>query len=81
MSAGQPPLTFPTSRTSPNAFRILSVPDDSPPLPTSRIARWVAIGAAIVFAVALYFRDGLHVQPLTNTPSTAPAAQTGQPAN
>jgi hypothetical protein len=57
------------------------VPDDSPPaLPTSRIARWIAIAAAIVFTVALYFREGLHVQPLTNTPS-APAAQTGQPAN
>jgi uncharacterized membrane protein len=58
------------------------MPDDSPPaLPTSRIARWIAIAAAIVFTVALYFREGLHVQPLTNTPSTAPAAQTGQPAN
>ncbi|HYL54340.1 MAG TPA: hypothetical protein VFD68_02605 [Gemmatimonadales bacterium] len=57
------------------------MPDESPVLATSRIARWIAIAAAIVFTVALYFREGLHVQPLTNTPSTAPAAQTGQPAN
>ncbi|HXI63864.1 MAG TPA: hypothetical protein VNH14_05105 [Gemmatimonadales bacterium] len=57
------------------------MPEESPALPTSRIARWIAIAAAIVFTVALYFREGLHVQPLTNTPSTAPAAQTGQPAN
>jgi uncharacterized membrane protein len=57
------------------------MPDESPVLAPSRIARWIAIAAAIVFTVALYFREGLHVQPLTNTPSTAPAAQTGQPAN
>jgi uncharacterized membrane protein len=59
------------------------MPDESPALPTSRIARWVAIAAAIVFTVALYFHEGLHVQPLTNAPSpaTSPAAQTGQPAN
>ena len=59
------------------------MPDDSPPLATTRIARWIAIAAAIVFTVALYFRVGLHVQPLTNTPGPAasPAAQTGQSAN
>jgi hypothetical protein len=57
------------------------MPDESAVLATSRIARWIAIAAAIVFTVVLYFREGLHVQPLTNTPPTAPAAQTGQPAN
>ena len=59
------------------------MPDESPQLPTSRIARWVAIGAAIAFTVALYFREGLHLQPLTSAPPAAPspAAQTGQPAN
>lgn len=58
------------------------MPDESPVLPTSRIARWIAIAAAIVLTVALYFREGLHVQPLTNTPpASSPAVQTGQPAN
>lgn len=47
------------------------------PLPTSRIARWLAIGVLIAFAVALYFHDGRRVPPLTG----APAASTGQPAN
>jgi len=56
--------------------------DESPVLPTSRIARWVAIGVAIAFTVALYFREGLHLQPLTNAPpASSPAAQTGQPDN
>jgi hypothetical protein len=50
--------------------------EESQVLPTSRIARWVAIGAVIVFTVALYFRDGRGVPPLTGTP-----AATGQPAN
>ena len=50
--------------------------DESEVLPTSRIARWIAIGAVIVFTVALYFRDGRRVPPLTAT-----SAATGQPAN
>jgi hypothetical protein len=51
--------------------------DESNVLPTSRIARWFAIGTLIVFAVALYFRDGRRVPPLTGTP--APSAD--QPTN
>ncbi len=54
--------------------------DESNVLPTSRIARWIAIAAAIAFTVALYFREGLHLQPLTNAPPPA-ASPTGQPAN
>jgi hypothetical protein len=50
--------------------------DESHDLPPSRIARWVAIAAVIAFTVALYFRDGRRVPPLTGTP-----AATGQPAN
>ena len=50
--------------------------DESIILPTSRIARWFAIAAVIVFTVALYFRDGRRVPPLTGTPTA-----TGQPAN
>ena len=52
------------------------MPDESPVLPPSRMARWLAIAAVIAFTVALYFRDGPHVPPLTATP-----AATGQPAN
>jgi len=53
-----------------------AMPDESPVLPPSRLARWLAIAAVIAFAVALYFRDGRNVPPLTGTP-----AATGQPAN
>jgi hypothetical protein len=52
--------------------------DESSPLPTTRIARWTVIGALIVFTVALYFRDGRQVPPLTGAPAAAP---TSQPAN
>jgi len=49
--------------------------DESEVLPTSRIARWVAIGAVILFTVALYFRDGRRAPPVTGTPATTgPAA-------
>ncbi len=52
------------------------MPDESPVLPRSRLVRWLAIGAVIAFTVALYFRDGRHVPPLTGAP-----AATGQTAN
>src|SRR2546430_2770407 len=52
------------------------MPDESPVLPPSRMARWLAIAAVIAFTVALYFRDGPQVPPLTGTP-----AATGQPPN
>ncbi len=52
------------------------MPDESPVLAPTRIARWLAIAAVIVFTVALYFRDGRRVAPLTGTPAAA-----GQPAN
>ena len=59
------------------------MPDESPVLPTSRIARWIAIAVAIAFTVVLYFREGLHLQPLTNAPPPAasPTAPASQPAN
>ena len=50
------------------------MPDDAPELPTSRLARWIAIGAVIVFAVALYFRDGRRLPALTS-PAAPSAAQ------
>ena len=51
------------------------MPDDSPALPTSRFARWVAVAVLILFTVALYFRDGRRVPPLTANPSAGgPAA-------
>ncbi len=52
--------------------------DESNVLPTSRIARWIAIGALIVLAVALYFRDGRRLAPLT-TPAAAPAPGAAEP--
>jgi len=51
--------------------------DETPDLPTSRLARWIAIAVVIVFAVALYFRDGRRVPSLTSP--VAPAA--AQPAS
>jgi len=50
--------------------------DETHELPTTRLARWIAIAGVIVFAVALYFRDGRRVPPLTGAPTA-----TGQPAN
>jgi hypothetical protein len=49
--------------------------DESNVLPTSRLARWVAIGVLIVFAVVLYFREGRHVPPLA-APGVSPDAGT-----
>ncbi len=50
--------------------------DESNVLPASRIVRWIALGALIALAVALYFRAGLHLPPVT-----APAPATGQLTN
>jgi hypothetical protein len=59
------------------------MPDESPVLPTSRIARWLATGLLILFVVALYFRDGRRLLPLTVTPAAPaappPPAATSQP--
>jgi dienelactone hydrolase len=49
------------------------MPDESNVLPTSRVARWIAIAGLILFAVALYFRDGRRVPPVTGS-AAAPAA-------
>jgi len=47
--------------------------DETPLLPTSRLARWIAIAGVILFALALYFRDGRRVPPLTSPASPAAA--------
>jgi len=64
------------------------MPDESNELPTSRIVRWVALAVAIAFAVALYFRAGVRLAPLTTPPPSpsfpppaAPTPATAQPAN
>ena len=54
------------------------MPQEANALPTSRIARWVAAGALIVFAAALYFREGRRLPPLTATPAGA-AGETTEP--
>src|SRR5947208_7265756 len=66
----QPPPSFPY------VLEYRHMPDESPVLSPSRLVRWFAIAAVIVFNVALYFRDGRRVPPLTGPP-TPP----GQPAN
>jgi len=48
------------------------MPDESPALPTSRIARWLATGLLILLMVALYFRDGRRLLPLTASPAGVP---------
>src|SRR2546427_13229052 len=60
----------------PFVVKFRPMPDESPVLPPTRMARWLAIAAVIAFTVALYFRDGPQVPPLTGTP-----AANGQPAN
>ena len=60
------------------------MPDEADALPTSRIVRWVALAMVIGFAVALYFRAGVRLAPLTAPPpppSPAPPPATAQPAN
>jgi len=52
-------------------YRVMA--DETPLLPTSRLARWIAIAGVILFAVALYFRDGRRVPPLTSPASPAAA--------
>jgi hypothetical protein len=51
--------------------------DDSNDMPVSRIVRWLTLGALILFAIALYFRDGLQLPPLG---PVAPAAADAAPA-
>src|SRR5437870_13151198 len=48
------------------------MPDESPALPTSRIARWLATGLLILLLIALYFRDGRRLLPLTAPPAGVP---------
>src|SRR3989442_709074 len=69
------PSHGPTVRPCVALLEYRPMADESKVLPTSRIARWVAIAAVIVFTVALYFRDGRRLPPLT------PTATQGQPAN
>jgi hypothetical protein len=47
---------------------------EEPELPTSRVVRWIALAVVIAFAVALYFRDGRRLPPLTAPPPATPPA-------
>jgi len=42
-------------------------PDDV--LPSSRVVRWLLLGAIILFSVALYFRFGLHTPHIGPVPT------------
>src|SRR5256885_14767989 len=64
-----------------NKVEYCSMADESNVLPTSRIVRWVAIGASLVFALALYFRDGRTLPPLTALAAASPTAPADQPVN
>jgi hypothetical protein len=57
--------------------------DESHVLATSRIVRWAAIGALLVAALALYFRDGRNLPPLTAPAagSASPTTPADQPVN
>ena len=50
------------------------MPDDSTPLPLSRLLRWSAIGALICIGLALYFRLGTRLPPATASGSSGDAA-------
>jgi hypothetical protein len=52
------------------------MPDDSPVLPTTRFARWIAIAVLILFTVLLYFRDGSDLPPITGGTPAPPATTT-----
>ena len=49
------------------------MPETTDALPPSRIVRWLAIAVLIGFAVALYFREGTHLAPVTGTAPSAAA--------
>jgi len=49
--------------------------DESNLLPPSRLVRWMALGAVILFAVSLYFRWGTRLPPVG-----AAAAAAAEPA-
>src|SRR2546427_8128940 len=59
-------------RALPRSLEYVPMPDESPALPTSRIARWLATGLLILLMVALYFRDGRRLLPLTASPAGVP---------
>lgn len=48
--------------------------DDATFMPTTQVARWLAIGVLILGAVVLYFRVGRHVPPLGHGPAAADTA-------
>jgi hypothetical protein len=40
----------------------------------SRVVRWGAVGLLLCVAIALYFRLGVHIEPLTGTTQPGAAA-------
>jgi hypothetical protein len=42
----------------------------------SRVVRWGAIGLVLCVAIVLYFRMGVHIEPLTATPPASATADT-----
>src|SRR3989449_9386401 len=52
-------------RAFPRSLEYPRMPDESPALPTSRIPRWLPPGLLILLLIALYFRAGPRLLPLT----------------
>jgi len=48
--------------------------DESNLLPPSRLVRWMALGAVILFAVSLYFRWGTRLPPVSAAAAAAEPA-------
>ena len=47
------------------------MPEEVNLVPASRLVRWGVLGALILLAVALYFRDGIQVPSFGTTPTAA----------
>jgi uncharacterized membrane protein len=45
----------------------------------SRVVRWGAVGLLVCVAIVLYFRMGVHVEPLTAAPQVGERADTTAP--
>ena len=72
--AGGHGIEVQTTRPTAQQLEFCTMPEDADQLPTSRLVRWAALGALILLAIAIYFRDGLRLPTLEAGPG-APAAQ------
>lgn len=50
--------------------------DESNPMPTSQLVRWLAVGVLILAALGLYFRDGRRMPSLDSAPAALDTTST-----